>query len=261
VSNSIIEHIKGHRSVRSYLDKEVPEEILTEVLEAGLRASSSGNMQSMSIIVTREKAMKEKLFPLHFNQSMALEAPVLLTFCADFNRMKKWLTVSKAPQNFDNFMSFMIGSIDATLASQNCALAAESLGLGICYMGTTLASAHRIGEVLKLPKNVFPVVGFSLGYPSIKEEKKDRLSLAAIVHHEKYKDYSEEEISEIYKEREERGMKRYRSHPRLREVIDSSNAQNLAQVYTKVKYTRESHIEYSENILDYLDAQNFRNPS
>lgn len=251
----------NHRSVRGYLEKEVPEEVLTEVLQAGIRASSSGNMQSFSIIVTKDRAMKEELYPLHFKQNMVLEAPILLTFCADFNRMKKWLEVSKAPQNFDNFMSFMIGAIDATLASQNCALAAESLGLGICYMGTTLANAHRIGHLLGLPKNVFPIVGFSLGYPSTIEEKKDRLPLTAIVHHEKYEDYSEDAIREIYREREEMGMERYRSHPRLREVIDSSNAQNLAQVYTKVKYTKESHIEYSKNILDYLKEQNFNNRS
>ena len=80
---------------------------------------------------------------------MVLDAPVLLTFCADFHRMRHWLQVSDAPDSFDNFMSFMVAAIDATLVSQNVALAAESLGLGICYMGSTLANCDQIGRILQ----------------------------------------------------------------------------------------------------------------
>lgn len=259
VSADIINHIKDHRSIREYSDQEVSDSDLTEILEAGLRASSSGNMQSYSIIVTKDKNLRRELYPHHFNQEMVLEAPMLLTFCADFNRMKKWLTQSHAPQNFDNFMSFMIASIDAVLASQNCALAAESLGLGICYMGTTLANAQKVGEVLNLPKHVVPIVGFSLGHPLHFEEKKDRLPLKGIVHFEKYQDYTDDEIQEIYKDREEKGMKRYRSVIDLKKKIESGDIQNLAQVYTKIKYTKESHEEFSRNLAHYLLEQGFLN--
>ena len=190
---------------------------------------------------------------------MVLDAPVLLTFCADFRRMRHWLRLSDAPDNFDNFMSFMIAAIDATLVSQNVALAAEAHRLGICYMGSTLANCDQIGRILELPPGVFPVVGFSLGWPDEDPAPRDRLPLRGLVHQETYHDYSDNDIRDIYAEREVRGWQRYMSFPRLRAMIEESGVQNLAQVYTVVKYTRESHQEFSETVLGYLREQGFLN--
>ena len=256
---TLFETIRDHRSIRKYKNKPIPEDVLKRILEAGTRASSSGNMQAYSIIVTQDQKVKEELLPSHFNQSMLMEAPVFLTFCSDFHRMRLWLEMNDAAPNFDNFMSFLIGMIDATLASQNVALAAQAEGLGICYMGTTLASNMEISKILRLPQHVVPVVGFSLGYPDESPSVRDRLPLYAIIHHETYKDYSSEEIRSIYKEKEDMGMQRYLSHPELRKMIEDSGVKNLAQVYTQVKYTKESHIEYSNNVIKCLKAQGFMN--
>ena len=174
--------LSSHRSIRKYKSAPVPEDVLMRILEAGSRASSSGNMQPYSIIVTTDKTIKKKLLPHHFDQSMVMDAPVLLTFCSDFHRMRLWLKNNNAPENFDNFMSFLIGMIDATLASQNVVLAAEAEGLGICYMGTTLASNKEISEILALPKHVVPVIGFSLGYPDERPELRERLPMNGIIH-------------------------------------------------------------------------------
>ncbi len=252
-----IETIHQHRSIRQYRPDLVPDDLLTDLLEAGVRASSSGNMQSYSIIVTRDRALREQLYEPHMEQSMVLDAPVLLTFCADFRRMRHWLRLCDAPDNFDNFMSFMIAAIDATLVSQNVALAAEARGLGICYMGSTLANCDQIGRLLQLPPGVFPVVGFSLGWPDEDPAPRDRLPLDGLVHDETYHDYSDDRIREIYHQRELRGWERYMSFPRLRAMIADSGVQNLAQVYTVVKYTRESHQAFSEAVLSYLREQGF----
>ena len=214
-------------------------------------------MQPYSIIVTTDQDLKKELLPHHFNQSMVTEAPVLLTFCSDFHRMRLWLEQNNAKDNFDNFMSFLIGMIDATLASQNVALAAEAEGLGICYMGTTLASNKNISKVLSLPKHVVPVVGFSLGYPDEQPEVRDRLPMDAIIHREHYQEYSKEKIQEIYSKKELDGMNRYRSQPDLKEMIEKSGVKNLAQVYTTLKYTKESHIQYSKDVLQCLEEQGF----
>ncbi len=183
---TIINAIHQHRSIRKYKADPVSDELLTKILNAGLRASSSGNMQTYSIIVTRDLALRKRLYIPHKKQSMVLDAPVLLTFCADFHRMRHWLKISNAPDNFDNFMSFMVAAIDAILVSQNVALAAESEGLGICYMGSTLANCDEIGNILQLPNNVVPVVGFSLGYPDESPAPRDRLPLEGLVHYETY---------------------------------------------------------------------------
>jgi hypothetical protein len=79
--------------------------------------------------------LRQQLYVPHMEQEMVVQAALLLTFCADFHRMRRWLRISGARDNFDHVMSFMIDAIDAVLASQNAALAAEGEGLGICYMG------------------------------------------------------------------------------------------------------------------------------
>lgn len=255
--NPVIDQMLKHRSIRKYQDRDVAPELLEKILNAGLAASSSGNMQAYSIIVTKDRALREKLYKPHFEQSMVLDAPVLLTFCADFHRMREWLKISNAADNFDNLMSFMIAAIDAILVSQNVALAAESEGLGICYMGTTLASCLEIAEILKCPKNVVPVVGFSLGYPDEAPGERKRLPLKGLIHNETYQDYDAQKIREIYHERETLGWERYTSIPELRRLIEESGVENLAQVYTQVKYTRESHLEYSRTVHECLQRQDF----
>ena len=257
--NATLKTIHSHRSIRSYKPDPIPQAVLDRVLGAALRASSSGNMQSFSIIVTSDPAVREELFSAHFEQAMVREAPLLLTFCSDFNRMRKWLALRDAPPNFDNFMSFMIGAFDATLASQNAAIAAESEGLGICYMGTTLASCSEIAKILRCPPQVVPVVGFSLGYSAEDPKPRDRLPLQGMVHQDRYQDYSDQQIEAIYKDRDEAGWKRYMSSPDLRARVEASNVANLAQLYTRLKYTRESHLEFSETVLTCLKEQGFMN--
>ncbi|MGZ3691287.1 MAG: nitroreductase family protein [Pseudobdellovibrio sp.] len=257
--NEVYKTIHAHKSVRKYLHKPVSTETLNRICEAATKASTSGNMQAYSIIITTDANLKKELLEPHFNQSMVTEAPVLMTFCADFNRMRLWLRQNEAPENFDNLMSFMIASIDAVLASQNAALAAESEGLGICYMGTTLASCDRIAEILKCPEHVIPIVGFSLGYPDETIVSRERLPLSGVVHQEQYRNYNPENIDKIYREKETKGLERYRSNKELNELIQKHGAENLAQVYTKVKYTRESHLGYSQTLFNFLKQQNFLN--
>ena len=252
-----IEQMHQHRSIRRYKPDPVSEDVLNEILEAGIRASSSGNMQSYSLIVTRDPDLKQELLEPHLQQRMVVEAPVLITFCADFNRMRRWLALSEAPANFDNFFSFLVGAIDAVLVSQNVALAAESRGLGICYLGSTLSSCDRIAEILKLPEQVMPVTGFVLGYPDQDPDLRYRLPREGLVHQETYQTYSDQDIAAIYSEKETRGWERYLKSPRLRKLVEESGVENLAQMYTVVKYTRKGYQGHSQNVLRTLEEKGF----
>ena len=255
--NEILDHIHSHRSIRAYKNKGVSEEKLTRILSAASRASSSGNMQAYSIIVTTDENLKRELHKPHFEQSMVLEAPALMTFCADFHRMRRWIKMSDAPDNFDNFMSFMIATIDAVLASQNAALAAEAEGLGVCYLGTTLASCYEIAKILKCPEGVVPVVGFTLGYPDEAPEPRDRLPLSALVHRNYYEERSDAQIQSSYSAREQAGWNRYMNNSDLKKLTDEAGLKNLAQIYTRLKYTKESHEHYSEIVMKCLFEQGF----
>ena len=246
-----IEVIKNHRSIRKYKTTPIAEKELNSVLECAIRASTTGNMQLYSIIVTQDEEKKRQLAPLHFNQLMVTQAPVLLTFCADFNRFNKWCGLNNANPAYDNFLSFMTATIDALLAAQNACIAAESLGLGICYLGTTLYHSEKIMEVLKLPKGVIPITAITLGYPSEMPELTDRLPSKAIIHYEEYVNFSSEEIIQLYSEKEDNAF--------YKNLVNENKVANLAQVFTQKRYTKENNINFSKSLIHLLQKQGFMN--
>lgn len=252
-----IKQMCAHRSIRKYKPDPVPDDALNRIVEAALRASSSGNMQTISVIVTKDAERRKTLWDLHLKQDMILQAPLLLTFCADWNRMNKWCLSRDAAPGFDNFLCYMVAAGDAFIASQNAALAAESLGLGICYMGTTLCNAPALAKFFRCPKDVVPVTTLVVGYPDEDPPVRDRLPVAAIVHHETYKDYDADAIATIYKEREVAGWNRYKSFPQLFEKVKAAGVKNLAQIYTQVKYTKKENESFSEGLLTLLREKGF----
>ena len=131
----MLENMKNRRTIRKYTTQDIPDALLNELLEVAARASNTGNMQLYSVVITRDKANKEKLAPAHFNQPMITAAPVVLTFCADANRFVKWAELRDAVAGFDNFQTFIASTIDAMLFAQSFCTAAEEKGLGICYLG------------------------------------------------------------------------------------------------------------------------------
>ena len=191
-----------HRSIRKFRPAPVPAEVMRGVLEAAVRASTCGNMQLYSLVVTCDEALRRRLAPCHFNQPMVTEAPCLVTVCADVHRFSMWCEQRDAEPAFDNFEWFLNAATDALLAAQNLAVAAETQGLGICFLGTTLYTARDIARILDLPKGVIPLTTVVVGYPDEDPGLTDRLPLEAVVHYEKYTDYTAAEIDELWAERE-----------------------------------------------------------
>ncbi len=241
----------NHRTIRKYKPDPIPTPILDYILEAGTRASTTGNMQVYSIIVTTDEEIKEELSPCHFNQSMVKEAPVVLTFCADFNRFNRWCKLRKAEPGYDNFLSFFTAAIDALLVAQNVCVAAEDAGLGICYLGTTTYMAGKIIDILDLPRGVVPVTTVTVGYPDEWPELTDRLPLEAVVHREKYHDYTETDIDGLYREKELMAI--------YQAFIKEHDKETLAQVFTDVRYKKDDNVLFSKSLLDILAKQDFMN--
>ena len=248
----MINKLKERRTIRQYLDKEIDDCLLDELLETAFRAPTTGNMQVYSVIVTRKQENKERLAPAHFNQPTVTQAPVVLTFCADFNRFVKWCEASHAQPGYDNFQSFVTAAIDALLVAQQFCTAAELSGLGCCYLGTTTYNAPQIAEALQLPRFVIPITTLTVGYPANQPAQVDRLPLEAIVHHEAYRDYSPEDIKHLYAEKE--------SLPENRQFIAENHKETLAQVFTDVRYTRENNELFSKIYLDFIVEQGFKMP-
>jgi nitroreductase len=245
----MINTILSHKSIRKFRNNDIPDELLQNILFAGTRASTTGNMQAYSIIVTSDKEQKNKLWQAHFKQNMVLEAPLHLTFCADFNRFSEWCKIRKAEPGYDNFLSFFTAAIDALLVSQNIALAAESLGLGICYLGTATYNAHLLIEILELPKLVVPVASIVLGYPAENPGLTDRLPLEGVVHTEKYKNYGSADIDRIYAEKE--------NLEQTKELLKINQKETLAQIFADKRYPKKDNQFFSLRYMKTIADQGF----
>ncbi len=257
---TLIDMINSHRSIREYRSDSIGEDDLNAILHAATRASSSGNMQTYSIIITRDIERRRELWKMHFEQDMIIQAPLLLTFCVDWNRMNRWCRQSDAEPGFDNFLCFLVGFADALIAAQNAALAAESLGHGICYMGTTLCAVTELIKFFSLPADVYPATTLVVGKPAEDPENRARLPIDSIVHNEVYQDFNEQRIKDAYGSREVEGWNRYMQFAELAEEMKSSGVKNLAQVYTQLKYTKENNARFSQGLMSALIKQGFSEP-
>ena len=244
-----MELLNKHVTVRKFKEQAIGDSLLQSIIYSGTRASTTGNMQLYSVVVTQDNEMKEKLLPLHFNQPVAKDAPVLLTFIADFNRFSKWCQLSNAKPGYDNFLSFTTASIDALLAAQNVCIAAENYGLGICYLGTTTYNAKELIDILKLPKLTFPITTVALGYPAETPELTDRIPLEGIIHNEIYSDYTNNRIKELYDFKENLASSK--------QFVKENNKETLAQVFTDVRYKKSDNEFFSEKMIEVLKDQGF----
>lgn len=247
----MINSLKERRSIRKYSSEPVDDSLLNELLEAASRASTTGNMQLYSVIVTRSEEGKKRLAPLHFNQPMITNAPVVLTFCADYNRFMKWCKQRNADPGYDNFHSFLTATIDTLLFAQTFCVAAESKGLGICYLGTTTYTADKLTELLELPELVIPITTVTVGFPeSVPPVQQDRLPIDSIMHSEKYHDYPAADIDAIYAYKE--------SLDDSRKFVEENSKETLAQVYTDIRYTRKDNELISDMFRRLLEKQRFK---
>ena len=115
------------------------------------RAATMGNMQLYSLVVTEDGPEREALAAAHHHQPMVLEAPAVLTFCADFHRFSRWCEERDAVPGYGNFVSFINAATDTLLFAQAFITLAEECGLGTCILGTTVYNPDKIIEALHLP--------------------------------------------------------------------------------------------------------------
>lgn len=179
-----------HRSVRKYVDTEVSDEIIRTVIAAAQSGATSSNQQLISALVIRDQAKKEAIAEVGGPfQKHIKHAPVLVLWLLDFRRARYLAEqAGKEPVGLQYLDVALVGACDAGISAQNAALAAESLGLGICYLGSVRNDSARIAEILELPEDVIPFLGMELGYPDPEEEAgvKPRLPQEAFLHFETY---------------------------------------------------------------------------
>ncbi len=247
----MVKEIFNHRSIRKFKSEPIAEQALNKMLEAASRASTCGNMQCYSLIVSRSEEMLAALSPLHFGQVERMNGQCVVTVCADMNRFSEWCRLRDAEPEYDNLMWFLNGAIDGLMAAQNLILEAEAHGVGICVLGTTLYTADAMCELLELPEGVIPVTAIVMGYPDEQPPLTDRLPVEAIVHQEKYTAYTPAKIEELWAERE--------SSAETLALLKENALPNLAQVFTKNRYKGSDNVAFSQKYMELLKKQGFLN--
>lgn len=192
--NPTIELLKSHRSIRKFKDKQIPRELFDSLIAAGQSAATSNHVQAYSIIHVVNSANRQRLAELAGGQPYIAESSDFLVFCADMKRSTEAAERAGADVVPGMTEQLLVASIDAALMAQNVMIAAESSGLGGCYIGGIRNNPQEVSDLLKLPENVYPVFGMCLGYPDQNPEVKPRLPLAAILKQDYYDDAEDQAL-------------------------------------------------------------------
>ena len=196
--NPTIDLLNSHRSIRRFTDAPVPADTLTAVITAAQAAASSSFLQGVTIIRVTDPDKRVALREVAGGQRYVEEAPEFLVFCADLSRSMRCCEQHGGEAAKGLTEQFIIATVDTALYAQNLVVAAESVGLGICYIGALRNDPARVTELLDLPQQVYPVFGLCLGYPDQDPEVKPRLPLSVILKQNSYSTDGEAEAIAVY---------------------------------------------------------------
>ena len=246
--NDTLKTLLEHRSIRRYLDKNIEPEKLNEILYAGIRAPSAGNLQNYSLLVLDDKEKMKKIAE-DAGAPFLTKAPVCVIALVDYYRFKRLCEINEAPFPFTTADSVFTGMWDAIIALHNISIAAESMGLGTCYIGLILSTNNK--KILDLPDHVFAAGMLSIGYPEIIPDKRERLPLDALIHRNSYQKYKDEDLLEYYKI----WLKKWDAffaklnNEKKKHWNENLGVYNNAQYITKTVYTKERLKEWGAKIL------------
>ena len=185
MTNPTLDLLQRHGSVRKYLADPVPAGTIEQIVHAAQRASTSSNLQVVSVVAVTEAAKRKRLSEIS-GQEHVTQAPAVLVWCADLKRLDRACELRGCVQVTDYVENFLTCVLDAGIAAQNAAVAAESLGLGVCYLGSVRNNTQAVIELLALPRLVFPVVGMALGWPAAPPAVRPRLATPAVLSWDRY---------------------------------------------------------------------------
>jgi nitroreductase len=187
--NETMDVLLSHRSVRGFLSDPLPSGTLEALVAAAQSASSSSNVQAWTVIAIENAETKAALAKIANGQKHIEECPLMLVWCADLSRTKQMGERHNYPTDATVYLeSFIVSVVDAALAAQNAAVAAESFGLGMVYIGALRNNPEEVARILKLPPNVVAAFGMCVGTPDPARpyNVKPRLPQRVVMHREHY---------------------------------------------------------------------------
>ncbi len=245
--NETMKQIRERKSVRVFEDRGIEEGIKKEILQAAFEAPTAGNMMLYFILDITDKELKEKLAVLCDNQPFIAKASLVLVFLADYQRWYDTFVYEGCDPRTPGEGDILLACADAIIAAQNTVVAAESFGVGSCYIGDIIENYEEVKRVLNLPAYVLPAAMLVYGYPTEGQKnrkKPSRYEEEYIVHENTYKKLSQVEHRSMHEKRE----------------ADSGhtdvNLTDKLQAFCKRKYMSEFCKEMNRSATEYLN--NFR---
>ncbi len=254
--NPTLETILQRKSMRAFEKRPVPVEIKAQILKATLRAPTAGNMMLYSILDITDQQIKETLVKTCDNQPFIARAPMVWIFLADYQRWYDYFTYSdvetlcaqrgeeiRMPEEGDLFLACS----DALIAAQNAVIAADSFGLGSCYIGDIMENYETHQKLLNLPPHVFPIAMLVFGYPTEQQQNRQmttRFDEKFIVFENQYQRLSDADFAEMFAEHE-------KQLPQGKAMQDITN---FGQFVYNRKVGSDFSIEMSRSVREMLKA-------
>jgi len=254
--NPTLKLIHDRRSTRLYDPTPLTQQEKDTILHAAMRAPTAGAMMLYTIIEIEEQVLKDQLAVTCDDQPFIAAAPYVLLFLADYQR---WMDLyqaagctpraqelgisPRAPAEGDLVLALM----DALIAAQTAVLAAESLGIGSCYIGDIVENWEVHQRMFELPRYTFPAVLLCLGKPKDKplQKRTPRFDRQYIVHQDCYQRFSEDELDEMFLP--------FGSHS-FEQHAYPNGAQNIVQHNYIRKFSANFSIEMTRSVRAMLDS-------
>ena len=199
--NEVIKQLAERKSVRVFEDREIPAEVKAAILDAACQAPTAGNQQLYTILDITDQAIKDKLVDTCDHQPFIATAKLVLVFCADCRKWYKAFQAAGCQPRNPGVGDLMLAVSDTNIAAQNAVTAAESFGIGSCYIGDIMENCEQQRALLNLPEYVFPAAMLVFGYPTQQQKdrpKPHRAELHHIVHENGYRDMDAQELQQLF---------------------------------------------------------------
>lgn len=245
--NEVISQLHSRKSVRVFLDKPVPPEAKSAILNAAAQAPTAGNQQLYTILDITDQALKDRLAESCDHQPFIASAKMVLIFCADCQKWCDGFLIAGCEPRKPGVGDLLLAVSDAVIAAQNTVVAAESLGIGSCYIGDVMENCELHRQMLNLPEYVFPAAMVVFGYPTeqqLRREKPRRVAMEHIVHENGYRRMEAPELKAMF------GPK-----------SPSGDYRGWMQAFCKRKYNSDFSREMTRSVAEYIKCfQPFRKP-
>ena len=242
--------IFNRTSVREFVKgRGISEQIVRDILQAGINAPSAGNIQPRTFIIVQNQAVKERLYELCEEQAFMKDAPLWVVICVDLHRHLKAAKLTGVDYDYTGILPYTFGVLDAALSLENMVIAAEAMGLGSVIIGSIIEHPEKAKEILKLPRHCLVVAILCIGYPKEHPKKREKWSYGVIVCKDGYQAVRKEDVTEYWRRFITSELKRAGKETTRDAVEQLLKTRNYGSVYStqyKEKFIRETNRKLTE---------------